>query len=74
MDKTLIRYPNSAVGIRAYEFVLFGVLKPHIMGLRFDIKSKNSIVCMYQFGICNYFINFETFDYLNIHDIFVKLY
>ena len=21
---------------------------------------------MYQFGICNYFVNFETFDYLNI--------
>jgi hypothetical protein len=24
---------------------------------------------MYQFGICNYFVNFETFDYLNISKV-----
>ena len=47
-------------------FVLFICLKPHISGLRFDIKPKNPIGCMYQFGICNYLVNFETFDYLNV--------
>jgi hypothetical protein len=28
---------------------------------------------MYQFGICNYCVNSENFDYLNIHALSVKL-
>jgi hypothetical protein len=43
--------------------------KLHFSGLRFDSTRKTTIGCMYQFDICNNFIYFENFDYLNIHEI-----
>jgi hypothetical protein len=39
--------------------------KPHFSGFRFDSTRNNKIGCMYQFDICNNFIDFENFDYLN---------
>ena len=41
-------------------------LKAFFSGLQFDINCKIAISCMYQFGICNKFIDFDNFDSLNI--------
>jgi len=38
----------------------------HFSGLQFDSSRKNTIGCMYQFDICNNFIDFENFVILNL--------
>ena len=47
-------------------FTLFLCQKPHFSGLQFDGNCKIAIRCMYQFGICNNFIKFDSLHTLNI--------
>ena len=45
---------------------LFNFPKPYFSGILFDSTRKNTIGCMYQFDICNNFIDFENFVILNL--------
>jgi len=65
--------PNSGKWIRSGGFALFIYRRPFFSGAMFDIKPGYAIGCMYKFCICNNFIDFDSFDSLNLSQPGVKL-